>query len=570
MNKLKQYIAESLHEIVSQLSVEEIFASIETPPSGLGDYAFPCFKLSPILKKSPQQIAEYLKEKIFLPKEIEKAEVSGGYLNFFVSKSFLSSQVISEIVSKKQEFGLSTEGRGKTILVEFSSPNTNKPLHLGHSRNNSFGESICRLYESQGSKVKRVNLINDRGIHIAKSVLAFQKFGEKDSPSSSGLKGDYFVGKYYVLFNEKLKQFPELEKEAQELLVRYEKKDKTVLALWNKMNSLALEGFKETYQRTGISFDKFYYESELFERGKKLVEEGLRKKVFSKNEEGAVVAVLKEFNLPDKVVLRPDGTSIYSTQDIALIEQKFKDFNPSKSITVTASEQILYIKQIHKIAELLKIASPSALEHLWYGMVFLPEGKLKSREGKTVEADVLLDSLEELAKEEILKREPKISKPELSKRSKAIALSALKFHLLKIEAKKDFVFNPKESISFEGETGPYLLYSYARAKSILGKSRSKDFNADYSLLRKEKEVSLISLLSKYPEAVKDSLSSYSPHKLCHFLLSLAEEFNSFYQGIPVLKAEKEVQKARLSLVFAVSVALSNGLNLLGINVLEKM
>ncbi len=570
MAEVKGEIAKQLEKAVEKkLSAQEIEALLEVPPQPeLGDFAFPCFKLSSILKRGPQEISKDLSEKVSLPKTVEKAVSVGPYLNFFVKRDWIAGQAISRVLKEKDSFGASKMGKGKKVMVEYSSPNTNKPLHVGHLRNDSNGMAVSNLLEATGHKVTKANLINDRGIHISKSMLAYQKWGKNRKPNK---KSDHFVGDFYVLFNEHAKKNPSLETEAQFLLKKWENSDKETLALWKKMNKWAFDGFRETYNNFGSRFDVWLKESDFFNKAKPLIQKGLDSGVFFEDDNGAIVARLEHHNLPDKVVQRADGTSIYITNDLALTKHKFEKFKLDKAIWVVGSEQNLYFQQLFRIFEQLGFKWAKQCKHHTYGMVYLPEGKMKSREGTVVDADDLMDEVSALAEKEIKKRYPKLSKAEREKRAKAISLAAIKFYMLRIDEIKDLYFNPKETISFEGETGPYLQYSYARAKSILRKAGKAAKKPDLSLLQSDFEKQIVTMLYNFPETVEKAASSLRPHKICNFLVELASVFNSFYHNTPVIKAETpELASARLALVEATAQVLKNGLKLLNIQPIEKM
>jgi len=479
----------------------------------------------------------------------------------------LSINVLKEVFSDNDFEKL---GFGK-VMVEYSSPNTNKPLHLGHLRNQTLGLAISNLLEKTGHEVIKANLVNDRGVHICKSMLAYKLFAEGKTPESEKLKSDHFVGKMYVLFDKMNKDNPELklEESAQELLKKWEGGDEETILLWKKMNSWALNGMKETYKKFGSRFDEWIYESEIFEKklGQKIIDEGLEKKVFGKEDNGAVIALL-EPEMQNKVLLRGDGTSLYATNDLGLTQYKFDNYKIDKAIWVVASEQDFYFKQLFKIFEKLGKDWAKNCFHLTYGMVNLTSGKMKSREGTVVDADDLIESVQKIARKEIDDRYKDLDEEEKEKRSLVIALGAIKFYLLKNDAKKDITFNPKENISFDGETGPYLQYTYARARSILRKAKKYD-HKDFELLTHEKEKELIVEIASFNESVKKSWVILSLHPMCHQLLSIAEKFNSFYHDVPVLKATKELN-ARLSLVEATALTLKKGLELLDIEAIEEM
>jgi len=431
--------------------------------------------------------------------------------------------------------------------------------------------SVSNLFESQGYGVIRANLINDRGIHICQAMLSLQKFGKGKTPKSEGIKGDKFVGDYYVKFNEEAKKNPAVNGQALELLKKWEAKDAAARKQWKEMRAWVLAGFKETYEKYGSKFDEIFFESDFYEKARPLIELGLKKGVFEKNEDGATIARLKKHGLPDKTVLRADGTSIYLTFDLALTKHKQEAFKPDKNIWCIASEQDLYMKQLFKVMGLLGFKWSKNCEHLSYGLVFLPEGKMKSREGKVIDADDLIAGIEKLAAGEVKKRFPKLSGKETAMRAEAIALAAIKFAMLRIDHKKDFTFIPEQSLSFEGESGPYLLYTYARAKSILrkaGKPEKAGKGLDYSVFSGEREKELVKALAAFPETAGRALEGRNPHIVCHFLLNLAANFNAFYHETRVIGSAQE--KERLALVEAVSIVLKAGLFLLNIPVLEEM
>ncbi len=535
---------------------------LEIPSSSeFGEYAFPCFILSKKLKKDPKKIAEDLAAKIKKTNLFEKIESNGPYVNFFINKSKLNDFIIKNILKG----GYGNKKEGKTILVESPGPNTNKPLHLGHLRNMALGLSISNIFRKMGNTVVNVDIVNDRGIHISKSMLAYQKFGRGRKPNK---KSDHFVGDFYVMYNEKVKKNKSLEDEAKGLLIKWENKDKEVRALWKKMSDWALKGIYQTYKEFGFNIDKAYRESEYYEKGKKIILSGLKKGIFKEGEGGSIIVDLEKKGLGKKVLLRSDGTSVYITQDLYLAKKRYDDFKMDKLVYVVASEQIYHFNVLFEILKMLKYKFAENCYHLAYGMIYLPEGKMKSREGVIVDADNIIKDTIELAKKEIKKRF-KLSKKEVEKRAKIIGLGALKFFLLKYDSFKDFVFNPKEAISFEGETGPYVQYVYARIKAILRKSK-KSSKVDYGVLTHPREIDLVKLLGKYPDVIWQASEQYKPNLVAHYLLRLGKSFNLFYESCPVLKADKKVKDARLNLILAVSYVIKDGLGLLGVGVLERM
>ena len=573
MAEFAEEISKALEKTLGgRMKVMEIVPTLEIPPSPkMGDFAFPCFKLSPMLKKGPVAIAQELASKIKLPKTVKSVEAKGPYLNFFLAKQDIAQKAIEAALKQGQKYGLSNLGKGKRAMVEYSSPNSNKPLHLGHLRNNSIGMAVAGILEATGHKVVKANLVNDRGIHICKSMLAYQLFGKGKTPASENKKPDHFVGDYYVLFNKKVKESPDLEKQAYEMLQKWEKKEKQTIELWKKMTKWALAGFKETYKEFGSKFDAWFFESELYNKANPILEKGKKKGIFANNDGGALVAQLEKEGLPNKTVLRADGTSIYITNDLALTKAKFEKHKLDKNYWVVGSEQDLYFRQLFKIFELLGFKWANQCKHLSHGMVYLPSGKLKSREGKVIDADDIIAEMEALAAKEIKKRDEKISKKEAKKRARAIALSAIKFHMLKVGVQKDLLFNPKESISFEGETGPYIQYTFARAKSILEKAGKAKKPKVFTGLSSSEEQKLAKLISSFPQVVEKAFQQLSPHVICQCLIELAESFNSFYHKHAVAKAESpELRNQRIALVQAAAQVLKNGLEILDIEAIERM
>ncbi len=574
--EFKQKVVEALHAVLPEIGRGEIAGMIEIPKqANLGDYALPCYRLSGTMKMAPQEIALELKKKIALPKEISKVEVVGAYLNFFVANEALAKDVIKRILGERQNYGKSGALKGKKIMVEYSGPNTNKTLHLGHLRNQALGMAIANLYLANGAKAIRANIYSDRGAHICKSMLAYEKFGDKKTPRGAQTKPDRFVMDYYILYTKEFEKNPALEKEVQEMLKKWEMGDKKTIALWKKMNGWALQGIKQTYNEFGSKFDAEFYESKFYDKAQPVIELGLKKGIFERDETGAIIARLSAHGLPDKVVMRADGTSIYITNDLALTKHKFEKYKLDEALWVVGNEHSLYFRQLFKIFELLGFPWAKKCRHMSYGLVNLPEGKMKSREGTVVEADDILREMQGLAKAELQRRYPEMKKPELQRRTRAISLAAIKFFMLKVDAARDFLFNPKESISFEGETGPFVQYAHARACSILEKAGKKAEaeikNANPEALQSDIEKRLIALLAFYPSALQNCISNSSLHPLCQYLLELASAFNLFYHEMPVLKAEtKELRAARLALVKAAKTVISNALGVLDIEAIEEM
>ena len=570
---MKDFRYHILEILIDEIGSEDIDESVlEIPPNPeMGDYAYPCFLLSKKLKKSPPQVAEYLAKKLKPNNFVSKIKNTGPYLNFFVNKVKFAEGVLHSILESKKDYGRGSKTR--TMMIEYPSPNTNKPLHLGHIRNMLLGSSVGKILAFNGDKVIKVNLNNDRGVHICKSMLAYKLFGNNAEPD---MKSDHFVGKWYVKFNEQAKENPELDKQALEMLKKWEAKDPETIELWKKMNKWAFSGFDETYKKLGISFDKQYYESTIFDKGKKIILKALESGILEKDEEGNIMANLEEWKLNKKIVLRADGTAVYSTQDISLAMQKFEDFpDINKSIYVVASEQNYYFSQLFKILKILNFEFAKKCFHLSYGMVFLPEGKMKSREGTVVDADDLIDEVIALAKAEIELRHKDLSDKEVLTRAKSIGVGALRFYMLKTDLIKDMTYDPKESVSFEGETGPYVQYAHARICGI--KKKYKDFNSlekgkiDYSLLNTPEETELIKTLGSFNIIVESAADHYRPSTISHYSIKLAQKFNEFYHKHKVIDPDApELTAARIVLCECIRQVIENSLSLLCIDVLEEM
>jgi len=566
----KKTMAEFLVEEIKGININEIIALLEIPPSDIDfTYAFPCFKLAKLEKKSPELIAIDLENKIKKVEVLDNIKAIGPYLNLKVRPRYILESIfklkegygrIREIINRKKK-------EMKRIVIEYPSPNTNKPLHFGHIRNILLGKSLSNLLEYKGHKVFQVNLYNNRGIHICKSMLAYKKWGNNEEPDK---KSDHYVGDFYVKYSEMAEKDENLEKEAYNLLRSWETGDENTLNLWKKMNNWVLEGFKVTFKKLGISFDKEYFESDLYLKGKDIIIEGLRKGIFEQTEDGAIFVRLKDkYNLPDKFLIRSDGTSIYITQDIYLAYKKKEDFNYDRSIYVVADEQNQHFKWLFAILDILGFKEDNY--HLSYGMIDLPSGKMKSREGTVVDGDDVIEEVENLALIEVNNRYPKIPESEKLRRAKIIGLAALKFYILKYSAVKGFVFKPDESISFEGETGPYIQYCYARIESIISKSKIKvSTNVKWDLLTHKNELELIKQMTFFPEIIDSAEEKYNIHLIAQYLLTLCQIFNSFYSSCQVISDNRELENARLLLIKCVQIIIKIGLNILGIETLDKM
>jgi len=551
-----------------------------------GNYTYVFFGLVKSLKRSPAEIGaligDYLVQHTSL---VSRYNVVQGFLNLKLEDSRWL-EVFRALKENPHEVR-----KNKKVLVEYSSPNTNKPLHLGHLRNNFLGYSVAEILKAAGYEVTRACLVNDRGIHICKSMVAYRHFGNGETPESAGMKGDHLVGKYYVEFDkaykaqiseliaggmpeEEAKKSAPIMTEAQEMLVQWEQNDPGIMALWQKLNGWVYEGFNATYKKIGVDFDKTYYESDTYLLGKDIVEEGLEKGVFYKKEDNSVWIDLTEEGLDHKLVLRGDGTSVYITQDLGTTDLKFKDFKSDKSIWVVGNEQDYHFKVLFAILAKLGRSYAEGCYHLSYGMVDLPSGKMKSREGTVVDADELVEEMIATSKsitEEKGKTEG-FSDEQLEHLYRMVALGALKYYLLKVEPKKRMLFNPAESIDFQGNTGPFIQYTHARIRSILRKSGLRTFPVPAGMKElNAEETELIFLLKDYGKVVEAAASEYSPALIANYVYDLAKTFNSFYTRHSVLNEDSEMLRLfRLSLIEEVADTIKGGMGLLGIEVPEKM
>ncbi len=591
-NAWKEAIEKELKEYLGSDDIQSLTIGVP-PKADMGDAAFPMFPYSKAARKAPAMIAEDIK------KRLEEKEhpagiisTSGPYINITFDLSSMSDSLFQEVESKGSDYGRSDTLKGKRMMVEFSCPNTNKPLHLGHMRNDSLGQSVSELLKSQNAEVKKVNLINNRGVHICKSMLAYKKFGNGETPESTGEKGDHFVGRYYVRFATWEKEvenaknenpdivndpsFVDPDSEAQKMLKLWEDGDKEVRELWSLMNKWTLDGLAESYRNMGISFDKYYYESDTYKFGREEVMKGLEMGIFQREEDGSVQIDLSPIKLDKKVLLRRDGTTLYMTQDIGTAVKRHEDW-PFDSLTyVVASEQQYHFKVLFYILSKLGYKWADELHHLSYGMVNLPNGKMKSREGTVVDADDLLAELSELAKNEIIEKGRENAVEDVDKTAKDIALGALNYYLLQVQPTKDMVFNPEESISFNGNTGPYLQYTGARISSILRKyediEKSLDGVAfDGKLLNGEDEKALIKLIASFPSVVTKAAAEFDPSIIASFLYEIAKTFSHYYHDNRILDAEsKELIVSRVRLIKALKTTMENGFNLIGVPFLSAM
>lgn len=587
MKKLVSAIQQALKDLydLQDLEVE----LVPTKKNFAGDWTWTAFGAAKRLRKNPAEIAQavgnYLKERTDIFKDFN---VAGGFLNLLLNDDYLASKVGTHY--RDENYGLTpVDQSAKKLMVEYSSPNTNKPLHLGHIRNNLLGYSISEIFKATGKPVIKTQIINDRGIHICKSMLAWQKFGNGETPESTGLKGDHLVGKYYVEFDKHYKQqVKELMEqgmdeetakkqapillEAQEMLRRWEAKDPEVMQLWEMMNRWVLDGFKETYEELGVDFDVEYFESDTYLLGKQIVEEGLRKGIFYREEDGSVWIDLTDEGLDKKLLLRADGTSVYITQDLGTAVKRFKDFDIDMLIYVVGNEQDYHFKVLFAILKKLGYEWAERLYHLSYGMVELPHGKMKSREGTVVDADDLMQQMTETARkisEELGKTEG-LDEAEKQRLYKLIGLAALKYYILKVDPKKGILFDPVKSIDFNGNTGPFLQYAYVRIRSILRKAG--DWQARWEDIEiNEKERALIRQLELFPVTIRQAADNRNPALVANYLYDTVKLFNSFYQSHSILQAPTgELKNFRLALSAWTAHTIKNGLGLLGIEVPERM
>ncbi|MEB3004563.1 arginine--tRNA ligase [Capnocytophaga sp. G2] len=554
-----------------------------------GDFTLVLFPLLKYIKANPQEIGEklgaYLKERT----PIVGYNVVKGFLNLTIMDSYFLS-IFNSILSQKDYGKIPVTADAPAVIVEYSSPNTNKPLHLGHIRNNLLGFSMAKILEATGKKVYKTQIINDRGIHICKSMLAWQLFGNGETPQSTGIKGDKFVGKYYVLFDKAYKeQVAELVsqgkskeeaerqapifQQAQQMLRRWEKGDAQILALWKQMNQWVYDGFEVTYHNLGVSFDRNYYESETYLLGKDIVQKGLESGVFYRKEDGSVWIDLTEEGLDEKLVLRSDGTSVYITQDLGTATKRIEDDFPNITgmIYTVGNEQDYHFKVLFLILQKLGYSWAKNLYHLSYGMVELPNGKMKSREGTVVDADDLMQEMVSVAQglsQELGKLEG-YTEQQKQELYHIIGLGALKYYILKVDPKKKIAFNPEESIDFQGNTGPFIQYTYARIRSIMRKGIYEISPVYIPLHSKEKQ--LIKLLMIFPEVIQNAATTYNPALIANYVYDLVKEFNSFYQNLSILGEEDFLKRAlRYHLSSKVGEVIATGFDLLGIQVPERM
>jgi arginyl-tRNA synthetase len=555
-----------------------------------GDYTLVVFPLLKISRKSPEQTATEIGAALTAScPDVEQFNVVKGFLNIKLKPSYWLN-LLNESVQATNYGFMPENSSGKRIMLEYSSPNTNKPLHLGHIRNNLLGWAVARILQACGHEIKKVNLINDRGIHICKSMIAWQNYGNGETPESSGKKGDKLVGDYYVMFDKEYKkQIGELVnkgmsaeeaersapifREAQEMLRKWEAKDAETMKLWETMNGWVYKGFDETYAKLGVSFDKVYYESNTYLLGKKIVDEGLQKGVFFREDDGSVWIDLSADGLDRKLLLRSDGTSVYMTQDLGTAEQRHEEYNFDNMIYVVGNEQNYHFQVLKLVLNKLGHDWADSIYHLSYGMVELPEGKMKSREGTVVDADELVAEMTRTAREmsEELGKLDEMSPDDADKTVNMIGLGALKYFILKVDPKKTMLFDPKESIDFNGNTGSFIQYTHARIKSVLRKA--EDFNSTTVSDTEPgaKETELIKLIADFPDVLVQAGQNYSPALIANYIYELAKNYNQFYHDFPILKEENQgLRTLRLELSAKIADIIRRGMDLLGIEVPDRM
>ncbi len=530
-------------------------------------------------KKSPQDLANGIITELKQSSGVmdvcdDIRVVAPGFINFYIKTDLIQQEL--DVILDDKKYGSSEIGKNKKVIIEYSSPNTNKPLHVGHLRNNSIGMCLANGLEFTGFKVVKTQVVNDRGVHIMKSILSYDRWGKNKTPKDADQKGDKFVGGYYVKFGKELENNPGLETEAQEMLEKWEAGDKDIRKLWEKMNDWIYSGWEETYKKFGSEFDKNYYESNLYTKGKEIVEKALEQGVVKKTDTGTVAIDLSEEGLGgresgEKVLLRENGTTVYMTQDIYLAKNRFDDYDFDRLIYVVGDEQIYHFKVLFTILKKLGFDWTDKLLHYPYGQVLLPDGKMKSREGKVVDADELINEMNSFAKTEIDKRQTELSEDEKNRTAEAISGAAIKYWFLKNNQKTSIIFDPKQSLDFEGNSGPYLLYTYVRLGSILEKENVKNKVVKHNIENLgEEEIKALRLLMQWPQIMNDFTEHLQPNFICEYLFELASLMNSYYHEVPILKSEKGVRETRLALLQSVRLVLQNGLNILNINTVEKM
>jgi arginyl-tRNA synthetase len=590
VDNIIQNLVKAIEALYSQELPIEQFQIQKTKKEFDGDLTLVVFPLLKVTKKSPEQSAEEIGEWLLGNSEIANSyNVVRGFLNLSIKDEIWLDQF--NVWARDENFGKSNSSTGKTFMVEYSSPNTNKPLHLGHLRNNFLGYSVAEILKANGHEVYKTQIINDRGIHICKSMLAWQLFGNNETPESTGMKGDHLIGKYYVAFDKEYKKQiaalveggmelkdaereAKIFKDAQAMLLKWEARDPGIYALWETMNAWVYDGFETTYKKMGVDFDKLYYESNTYILGKDIVEKGIADNHFYKKEDGSVWCDLSDHKMDDKLLLRADGTSVYMTQDLGTAIERYKDYpNLSGLIYTVGNEQNHHFKVLFTILKKIGYSWAEGCYHLSYGMVDLPTGRMKSREGTVVDADELMDSVIQEAKEMTQERGhlDGLSNSIKDELYKTIGLGGLKYYLLKVDPKKGMQFNPEESVDLNGNTGPFIQYTYARIQSILRKVETFSKVSETDLLLEPAEKTLLKDISEFPIVIEEAGKSYSPALLANYTYELVKNYNSFYQSLSIIKEEDANKKAfRIAISYKVGEVIKLAMKLLGVDVPERM
>ncbi len=571
---MEKSISEQITRKITELyGVEQLTLPLTAPPGNIdADYSVPCFPAAKAVGKNPALIARDVAAELQPPEWIETVRATGPYLNVKLRYSALCDVVISQAIQEDDRFGHTPAETPASVLVEYSSPNTNKPLHLGHMRNNVLGMAVTNLLEARGHKVIPATILNDRGIHICKAMVAYREFFEPRTPETDGIKGDHFVGRCYVAFEREKEKNPALMDRARQMLRDWEAGDAAVIALWRKMNAWVYSGFEGTYRRMGSRFTLKQYESQTYKLGRKIAAVGLEKGVFFRKQDGSVWVDLTDCGLDEKAVVRADGTTLYITQDLGVAVERFDTLNPDRVIYVVGSEQNYHFKVLFEILRRLGYAWADQCFHLSYGMVYLPEGKMKSREGKVVDADELMDEMQAMALQ--IMDESRLDYPpdQRIETAEAIGVAAIKYYFLKVNSAKDIHFDPRASLSFEGATGAYIQYAFARIQSLLRKAgETPEEKPDYALANTPEEVRLVRVLMRFPSIVSTSADDLNPSRLAAYLWETAKAVNVVYHSHRILNAETPVLRAnRLLLMQAAAAALNSGMKILGITPLQRM
>jgi len=590
VDNIIQNLLKAFEALYSQQLPIEQFQIQKTKKEFDGDLTLVVFPLLKVTKKSPEQSAEEIGKWLLGNSDIANSyNVVKGFLNLSIKDEIWLGQF--NVWARDENFGKSNSSTGKTFMVEYSSPNTNKPLHLGHLRNNFLGYSVAEILKANGHEVYKTQIINDRGIHICKSMLAWQLFGNNETPESTGMKGDHLIGKYYVAFDKEYKKQiadlveggmelkdaereAEIFKDAQAMLIKWEARDPEIYTLWETMNAWVYDGFETTYKKMGVDFDKLYYESNTYILGKDIVEKGIADNHFYKKEDGSVWCDLSDHKMDDKLLLRADGTSVYMTQDLGTAIERYKDYpNLSGLIYTVGNEQNHHFKVLFTILKKIGYSWAEGCYHLSYGMVDLPTGRMKSREGTVVDADELMDSVIQEAKEMTQERGhlDGLSNSIKDELYKTIGLGGLKYYLLKVDPKKGMQFNPEESVDLNGNTGPFIQYTYARIQSILRKVETFSKVSETDLLLEPAEKTLLKDLSEFPSVIEEAGKNYSPALLANYTYELVKNYNSFYQSLSIIKEEDANKKAfRIAISYKVGEVIKLSMKLLGVDVPERM